>query len=62
MTLFLRVLPLSSSLHTVYQFGRFDQLLHTTLRYHIDMRSFLHGEKGGTYTDYEPFNVLIPQF
>ena len=38
-----------------------DQLLHTTLRYPIDVRSLLHGEKAGLYTAYEPFDLLIRQ-
>ena len=41
---------------------RLDQLLHTALRYPLDLRRFLHGEKAGTYTDYEPFDLLIRQF
>jgi hypothetical protein len=41
---------------------RLDQLLHTALRYPVDRSSFLHGEKAGTYTDYEPFDLLIRQF
>ncbi len=32
--------------------------MHPTLRYLIDLRSFLHGEKAGTYTADEPFNLL----
>jgi hypothetical protein len=36
-------------------------MLHTALRYSIDLRSFLHGEKAGTYTDYEPLEGLIRQ-
>ena len=39
-----------------------DQLLHTALRYSVDLRRFLHGEKAGTYTAYEPFDLSFVSF